>query len=29
MAVDVTDLWEMNDMVDLLEAFETARKRAT
>ena len=29
MAAGVTDrLWEMNDVVDLLEAFETSRKRA-
>jgi hypothetical protein len=29
MAAGVTDrLWEMSDVVDLLEAFEAARKRA-
>jgi hypothetical protein len=29
MAAGVTDrLWEMKDLVDMLEAFETARKRA-
>jgi hypothetical protein len=29
MAAGVTDrLWEMNDVVELLEAFETAQKRA-
>jgi hypothetical protein len=29
MAAGVTDrLWEMSDVVDLLEAFETAQKRA-
>jgi hypothetical protein len=29
MAAGVTDrLWEMNDVVDLLEAFEVARLRA-